>query len=160
MENKYMRLSEIAEFIVEHNQDCCMYYNNNVVKGCREDWYEESLIDPLMDYYMYEELNLCGCGNPEFTYSVIRKYLHIREDWYMDKLKYDDVLQRYKEDLHIDNNDSLQSGLLQFMMYILDYKGFTEHGGSIGGCWLTDKGRRLLTVLDAWNNINSNEDEL
>lgn len=21
-----MRLSEIAEFIVEHNQDCCMYY--------------------------------------------------------------------------------------------------------------------------------------
>ena len=46
------------------------------------------------------------------------------------------------------------------MMYVLDYKGFTEHGGSIGGCWLTDKGRRLLTVLDAWNNVNSNEDEL
>lgn len=78
----------------------------------------------------------------------------------MDKLEYDGVLQRYKEDLHIDDNDSLQSGLLQFMMYILDHKGFTEHGGSIGGCWLTDKGRRLLTVLDAWNNINSNEDEL
>lgn len=32
VENKYMRLSEIAEFIVEHNQDCRMYYNNNVVK--------------------------------------------------------------------------------------------------------------------------------
>lgn len=31
-----MRLSEIAEFIDEHNQDCCMYYNNNVVKGCQK----------------------------------------------------------------------------------------------------------------------------
>lgn len=155
-----MRLSEIAEYIVEHRSDCCMAVNHDVIKGCREDWYEEYLINPLMDYYMYEELNLCGCGSPEFTYSAIREYLHIREDWYKNRIKYDGVLQRYKKNLHIDDNDSLQSGLLQFMMYILDHKGFTEHGGSIGGCWITDKGRRLLTVLDAWNDASSNEDEL
>lgn len=154
-----MRLSEIAEFIVEHNQDCCMYYNNNVVKGCREDWYEESLIEPLMDYYMYEELNLCGCGIPEDTYEIIRRYLHIREDYYTDKIEYKDVLERYKTDLHIEDDDSLQAGLLQFMMYVLDHNGFTEHGSSIGGCWLTDKGRRLLTILDAWHDSENNKSE-
>lgn len=26
----------------------------------------------------------------------------------------------------------------------------TEHGSGIGGCWLTEDGERLLTVLDAW----------
>ena len=154
-----MKLSEIAEYIIEHNQDCCMAVNNEVIKRCREDWYEESLIEPLMDYYMYEELNLCGCGIPEDTYEIIRRYLHIREDWRTDKIEYNYVLERYKMDLHIDDNDSLQAGLLQFMMYVLDHKGFTEHGSSIGGCWLADKGRRLLTVLDAWHDSENNESE-
>lgn len=45
-------------------------------------------------------------------------------------------------------------GLLQFMAYILDDRGFTEHGSSIGGCWLTEKGEMFLTVLDAWDQYN------
>ena len=36
-----MRLSEIAEFVVEKYPDCCMAVNNVVNKGCREEWYEE-----------------------------------------------------------------------------------------------------------------------
>ena len=92
------------------------------------------------------------------TYEI-RRYLHIREDHYTDKIEYKDVLERYKTDLHIDDDDSLQAGLLQFMMYVLDRNGLTEHGGSIGGCWLTDKGRRLLTVLDAWHDSENNKSE-
>ena len=57
-----MKLSEIAEYVVKHNRDCTMAINRAIVNNCREDWYEKSLIEPLMDYYMYEELNLCGCG--------------------------------------------------------------------------------------------------
>ena len=154
-----MRLSEIAEYVVEHNQDCCMYYNNNVVKGCREDWYEESLIEPLMDYYMFEELGLCGCGVPEGTYEAIRLYLQIRKNWYEDKIEYVEVNRRYLTDLHIDDADELQSGILQFMMYVLDDIGFTDHGSSIGGCWLTDDGERLLTVLNAWHEDRTKEEE-
>ena len=45
------------------------------------------------------------------------------------------------------------------MMYVLDHNGFTEHGNSIGGCWITDKGRRLLTVLDAWHDSENNKSE-
>ena len=59
-----MKLSEIAEHIIQYNPDCCMAENKEVITGCREQWYEESLINPLMDYYMFEVMDLCGCGNP------------------------------------------------------------------------------------------------
>ena len=154
-----MRLSEIAEYIVENNPKCCMAYNNTVDKGCRDGWYEEYLIEPLMDYYMFEELGLCGCGVPEETYEAIRLYLQIRKDWYEDKIEYVEVNRRYLTDLHIDDADELQSGILQFMMYVLDDRGFTDHGGSIGGCWLTDAGERLLTVLNAWHEDRTKEGE-
>lgn len=152
-----MRLNEIAEYIVEHNPDCNMAYYHKVDKGCRDEWYEEYLIEPLMNYYMFERLGLCGCGLPEETYETIRLYLQIRKDWYTDKIDYVEVTRRYLTDLHIDDADELQSGILQFMMYILDDKGFTTHGSSIGGCWLTDDGERLLTVLNAWHEDKMKE---
>ena len=156
-----MLLSEIAEKIVKYHPDCCMTENHEVINGCREDWYEESLIEPLMDYWMYEDLRLCDCGCPEDTYEVIRKYLHIRQDWRENKLTYNEVIDRYRRDLHIDDNNNNQFGLLQFMMYILDEHEFTEHGGSIIGCWLTEKGEMLLATLDAWYKENiDNEKEM
>ena len=45
-----MRLSEIAEFIVDNYPDSCIAYNHEVIRGCREDWYEESLIEPLLSF--------------------------------------------------------------------------------------------------------------
>lgn len=150
-----MRLSEIAEYIVENYPDSNIAYNHDVRKGCREEWYEEFLIEPLMDFYMYEELHLCGCGNPEDTYETIRRYLNIRDDNFkISDMDYQDVIDRYKTDLGIDKQNDMQYGLLQFMMYVLDDKGFTEHGSSIGGCYLTDKGERLLTVLNEWYKAN------
>ena len=128
------------------------YYNDGL--RC-EDWIEDLLIDSLMDYWMYEDLGLCGCGCPEYTFEVIRKYLHIRQDWRENKLTYNEVIDKYRRDLHIDDNDNNQFGLLQFMMYILDEHGFTEHGISITRCWLTEKGEMLLATLDAWHEKNT-----
>ena len=70
-----MKLSEIAEYIADNYPESNIAYNNDVIKGCREEWYEESCIDPLLDFYMHEELGLCGCGNPESTYAV--SYTHL-----------------------------------------------------------------------------------
>lgn len=89
-----MKLSEIAEHIIEKYPNCCMSNNNNVVKGCREKWYEESLIDPLMDFFSYELLHLCGCGTPEDTYELIRKFLTIRFEWQSRKISYEEVIRR------------------------------------------------------------------
>ena len=151
-----MKLSEIAEHIIEKYPNCCMSNNNNVVKGCREKWYEESLVDPLMDFFSYELLHLCGCGTPEDTYEIIRKILTIRFEWQSRKTSYEEVIMRYKDDLKLDSNNSSHYGILQFVMYILDHNGILEHGGSINGCWLTNLGEMYLTVLNAWYDREEN----
>lgn len=152
-----MRLSEIAEYVIEKYPDCCMACNNDVTKGCREDWYEESLIDHLMDFFSYEILHLCGCGCPEDTYEIIRKILTIRFEWQSRKISYEEVIKRYKNDLGLDTKkNSNHYGALQFVMYILDHNGILEHGSSIGGCWLTSLGEMYLTVLNAWYDREEN----
>ena len=151
-----MKLSEIAEHIVKYHPDCCMSINNEITIGCREDWYEQYLIKILMDYYMYEYMDLCVCGIPEYTYEAIRNYLRIRKDFHScEDISKFNTAHRYLENLHIDKDDDYQYGMLQFMMYILDSYGFTEHGSGIGGCWLTEDGERLLTVLDAWYEMEN-----
>lgn len=154
-----MKLSEIAEWVVEKYPDCCMSYNNVVSKGCREDWYEEYLIDELMNFFSYEIIGICGCGVPEDTYEVIRKILHIRKDWEDNKIEYDAVQKRYKDDLEVNTENDIHYGILQFVLYMLDARHILEHGGSIGGCWLTDLGKMYLTVLDAWYEQNSKNEE-
>ena len=151
-----MKLSEIVEYIIEKYPNCCMSHNNDVVKGCREKWYEESLVDPLMDFFSYELLHLCGCGTPEDTYEIIRKILTIRFEWQSRKTSYEEVIRRYKDDLKLDSNNSSHYGILQFVMYILDHNGILEHGSSIGGCWLTNLGEMYLTVLNAWYDREEN----
>lgn len=91
-----MILSEIAEFVIDNYPDSCIAHNHKVIKGCRDGWYEESLIDPLLSFYMYEKMDLCGCGIPEQTYEIIRLYLHIRKDWFTKDMLYEEVLERYK----------------------------------------------------------------
>lgn len=154
-----MRLSEIAEFIVEKYPNCCMARNNLVDKGCREDWYEEYLIDGLMDFFSYEIIGMCGCGRPEDTNEVIRKVLNIRYDWSKDKLKYEEVEQRYSHDLEIDMENYIHYGLLQFVLYMLDSNKILEHGSSVGGSWLTELGEMYLTVLNAWKDREGEIDE-
>lgn len=99
---------------------------------------------------------MCGCGNPEDTYEAIRRYLHIRKLWHKNKnITWDGVKEQYKTQLCIDVDNDIEHGVLQFMMYVLDHYDFTEHGSSIGGCWLTEKGEMLLTVLDAWHEMEN-----
>ena len=92
-----MRLSEIAEFVVEKYPDCCMAVNNVVSKGCREEWYEEYLIDELIDFFSFEIMNMCGCGCPKDTYDMIRIVLNIREDRFEKDIKYEEVKKDIKK---------------------------------------------------------------
>lgn len=152
-----MRLSEIAEYVVKKYPDCCMACNNDVKHGCREEWYEEYLIDILMDFFLYEIVDMCGCGIPDYTHEVIRRTLKIRNDWQNNRIKYEEVQERYKNELNLDPKDELQYGSLQFILYKLDSCGILEHGSSIGGCWLTELGKMYLDVLNAWYERNRKE---
>lgn len=145
-----MKLSEIAEYVVEKYPDCYMATNGVVCKGNREDWCEEYLIDELMNFFSYEVMDLCGCGRPEDTHEVIRQILTIRYERFVNDTSYDQVEKMYGDNLHLDMKDPIHQGIVQFILYILDFYDILSHGCSIGGCWLTDLGKMYLTVLNAW----------
>ena len=84
-----------------------------------------------------ELFRLCGCGIPEKVTDLYRKALKSLES---DK--------PYCERRFCDNE------LLEaVVLYNLSDWGMAEHGSSIYGSWLTEKGKTALKVLELeWNN--------
>jgi hypothetical protein len=37
-----------------------------------------------------------------------------------------------------------------FILHTLDNHGLVEHGSSAGGCWLTQKGERVLALIESY----------
>ena len=48
--------------------------------------------------------------------------------------------------------------LLLCLAYTLDAAGFTDHGSSISGAWLTDEGKMFLWLLEQNRNIYEGDD--
>jgi len=91
---------------------------------------------PMSD--MIHSLGCCGCGNPEETYEAIHEMLL----YYSDINTHSNYPRIYKGLVTDEVNP-----YIQFMAYVLDGKGFLEHGSSIIGAWLTDKGKQLLSYM-------------
>jgi hypothetical protein len=149
-------IKEIAEYIIEKYPGSCLA--QNVTKYGHgyllED--DEMLTEELASFFAYDLLGLCGCGNPEDAWDVIRRVLRIRS--LCREREYDEIKQMYKDELRLDIDNDVDWGILQFILYILDDKGLVEHGSSIGGCWLTELGEMYLTVLDAWFELEAREE--
>ena len=149
-------IKEIAEYIIEKYPESCLA--QNVTKYGHgyllED--DEMLTEELASFFANDIFGLCGCGNPEDTWEVIRRVLRIRSE--ARERDYYEIKQMYKDELHLDNDDDIDHGVLQFILYILDNNGLVEHGGSIGGCWLSELGKMYLTVLDAWCELEAREE--
>lgn len=87
----------------------------------------------------YGLLHLCGCGCPEDAYNFCRDVLSAfdrRGDrpW----INAEDVvkaiiLQRPDEAAHV-------------IAHLLSHLNLLEHGGSVGGSWLTDDGARIVDM--------------
>ena len=101
----------------------------------------ELMAEACMDFFFgFNKLNWCGCGHPHTAYVAVSKLLY----WYQDTRKLDNRLQILADSFNIED---CNNGLLLCLMYILDAAGFTEHGSSIYGAWLTDEGKMLFLVL-------------
>lgn len=87
----------------------------------------EELAVVLQEWY-------CGCGNPEDASGAL---LHLLE---LHPL-YDAASQ---QDLDTWIPDS---GVRHLLLYMLDRLDLTEHGGSVGGGWLTDNGEAVRDAL-------------
>lgn len=78
-------------------------------------------------YDLIHELGICGCGCPKEAYEAVHKML---------------IMYMAPDYTKINDPHEL------FMAYTLDNLEFLEHGSSIYGAWLTDKGKGLLAALD------------
>jgi hypothetical protein len=95
------------------------------------------IYESLVDCRWHEELRFCGCGIPEeMTVHIGNLLAAIRE--------------RSDSKYTIDHIEEIAGSEMAywFAMYVLDAMGLTEHGGSVGGCWLTEKGKKLLEEIN------------
>lgn len=117
----------------------------------------------LKDFY-YNKLDFCGCGRPDCTLEFIKKLLNIikqktdrrsepnyncDESW--DKHQ-NNLIETFEFKAEKELSD-IQDGIVQFVMYYLDRIGVLEHGGGIGGAWLSDYGKELLEILNYFDDL-------
>lgn len=134
-----MNVNEIKDYIIKTYPDSCLAYNYN------SSYYEELLIEDCEKFFYYEKLNWCGCGDPDIAKRVVRDYLEVINDKFDSDVTFE---KKFGVDLVYDND------LLLCLAYTIDAAGFTEHGSSISGAWLTDEGKMFLWLLQQNKELN------
>ena len=61
--------------------------------------------------------------------------------------------QKFREAFGVES--IYDNPLLLALAYSMDAAGFTEHGSSIGGAWLTPEGEMFLLVLQNNNEVTN-----
>lgn len=95
------------------------------------------------DFNLLNSLPVCGCGRPELAYEAYRKVLATAVRAADRNQEFPSWAERIA-----DTDDDER--LFYVVAYVLDDIEATEHGGNISGAWATDKGSRLLALLDQY----------
>jgi hypothetical protein len=77
-----------------------------------------------------EEMNLCGCGT-DAHWVVVQRILDLAAKPHDER----------------EGKGFYQDEWWEFSAKVMDGWGLLEHGGGIGGAWITDDGRLLLEFL-------------
>lgn len=125
-------INEIKDYIINKYPDSCLAYNYN------SSYYEELLIEECENFFYYEKLNWCGCGDPDRAKKVVRDYLEVVNDKFDSNT---DFYEKFGVKYVYDDK------LLLCLAYTLDAAGFTDHGTSISGAWLTNEGKMFFWLL-------------
>jgi hypothetical protein len=85
-------------------------------------------------------LGICGCGNPETAFSLVRDLLN---------------LAPFFENPEAVRKRIGEPGACHLVLSMLDNAGLIDHGGGIGGSWLLTKGEYFKRVLSevTWEQI-------
>jgi hypothetical protein len=109
-----------------------------------------------LQQFLFKDLDFCGCGDPESVYELIRELLELfrlnteeirkpREN----PFSLADILNGPNYRQQIRDLISDDDGVYYAFLYWLDSAGVLEHGGSVGGSWLTRKGFHYLELMKA-----------
>lgn len=74
----------------------------------------------------------CGCGNPGMAASALLSLLRLHP------------LHAHRPEIEAWIGDF---GIEYLLLYTLDSQDLTEHGGTVGGGWLTEKGEAVRDAL-------------
>jgi hypothetical protein len=105
----------------------------------------EHVLDHVYKLF-YEELHLCGCGNPEDAYALIRQLLD---------------LTPFYDDPDAVRHLIGQPGAYHMVLGMLTHADLIEHGGGIGGSWITPKGEWFRAAMRrvTFDDIGSNDSQ-
>lgn len=116
--------------------------------------------------FYYQVIGLCGCGSPGDRLLLIKSLLNQVYDRTTDYRVADldrdamaGLYEKHQRKLHAvfgfaENPgegmfSDIQNGVVQFVMDILDEADLLEHGGSIGGAWLSKNGEKMREILNS-----------
>lgn len=83
-------------------------------------------------------LGWCGCGNGDRALDLVRQYL---DALYLGQLRGETWGPRLREQTGIGEDS------WSLLEQLCDAAGWTEHGSSVNGSWLTEEGRHALWLL-------------
>ena len=96
---------------------------------------------------IYGATRFCMCGEPHKALELLRDVLAA-----IYEARYDapgEAEKRWHQrDARMTELLGAKDGpVFWWFMYFLDMQDMTEHGGGVGGCWLTDNGKGVLAFL-------------
>lgn len=94
--------------------------------------------EEFLESFFVEAFGFCGCGCLSMSIKFVRDILNCYED--EEGLSPHLKLDKAKEVCCNDN-------ITDFMLHWLDAVELTEHGSSVYGSWLTEKGKALRDYL-------------
>ncbi|MFE9448295.1 hypothetical protein [Streptomyces sp. NPDC006739] len=94
-----------------------------------------------------QDIPACGCGDPQASHTLVHDLLRLTPF-------YEDGRWRDAEKL------IGTSGAVQIVLSALTDADLLEHGGTVGGSWITDKGRWLLWAIDQSGGIHGLDERL
>lgn len=140
----------IANYLTKCFPDSCFAHN---YANCKSAFYED-INRELYAYFRYEVLNWCGCGAPEEADKQVVRYLNLIDkgeephvsftENYNEWCRFFDNRRKQHKELckkYFDCETIYDNPLLLCLAYTMDAAEFSEHGTSIGGAWITDRGK-------------------
>lgn len=143
-------MEQISQYIISKYPNSCLAHNT-----CDGYPYtRDELIEECSNFFYHEKLGWCGCGAPKIAKRCVRDFLEIVRLHHDDEEKdyqksYEHHQQRIMD--RFGASSIYDNELFLCLAYALDAAGFTEHGSSIGGAWLTEEGQMFLKVLRLQN---------
>ena len=144
-------LYEIAKYFLEI-KDTCMSWNYediNIEEEIKNN--REKVISDIKEEFAFL-LGICGCGNPELVLEGIYDLLVLIRDKSsvtnngLSEEETNKAEEKYEELIGIGDNRKV-NWLYLAILYLLDDKGFTDHGTGIYGCWIDKLGEYYLKIF-------------